>query len=130
MDKVVHFEIPADDLDRAQEFYKKMFEWQINKVPNVDIEYHMINTVAVDANNMPVEKGAINGGLVKRVSQGESPVIVIDVSSIDTYLTKTKDFGGKVLMPKIKIGEFGYYARISDTEGNILGLWEPIKTNS
>ena len=88
MDKVVHFEIPADDLKRAQDFYNKMFGWQINQVPDVDMTYYMVNTTEVGDNHMPKEPGAINGGMMKRSTPDESPVIVVDVSSIDDYLKK------------------------------------------
>ncbi len=122
MDKVVHFEIPADDLARAQKFYKNLFGWSFNEVP--DMNYYMVNTVAVDKNNMPEEPGAINGGMMKRNFPQESPVIVVNVSSIDEYLKKAMSLGGKVVLPKMDIGQFGFYARISDTESNIIGIWQ------
>jgi len=122
LDKVVHFEIPADDLARAQKFYKNLFGWSFNEVPGMD--YHMVSTVGVDKNNVPKEPGAINGGMMKRNSPNESSVIVVNVSSIDEYLKKAVSLGGKIALPKMDIGQFGFYARISDTEGNIIGIWQ------
>jgi uncharacterized protein len=125
MDKVVHFEIPADNLDRAKKFYQSLFGWQITDFPQMN--YTIVNTVAVDENNMPKESGAINGGMLKRNHPGEQPVIVINVSSVDEYLKKVEKAGGKTVMPKVKVGEMGLYARVTDTEGNMIGLWEHLR---
>ena len=64
MDKVVHFEIPVDDLKRAQNFYKIIFGWTIEPMP--EMNYTILRTVEVDEKFMPKEKGAINGGMMKR----------------------------------------------------------------
>ncbi len=122
MNKVVHFEIPYDDQDRAQKFYQDVFGWQINKMP--DMDYHMVTTVPCDEKMIPKEPGAINGGLMPKDPTGDHPVIVIDVPSIDDHIQKIESSGGKVIMPPIKVGEFGLYARVADTEGNIIGIWQ------
>lgn len=127
MDKVVHFEIPAADVARAKKFYSEIFGWQIDKVPSDDMEYYMVKTVETDKKNMPLEAGAINGGLMKRMGKTETPVLVIDVASVDDYLKRIKKAGGKVVMEKQKVMDMGLYARVSDTEGNIIGIWEDIK---
>jgi predicted enzyme related to lactoylglutathione lyase len=75
----------------------------------------------------PKEPGAINGGLLKRDSTSKHPVILIEVPSIDEHLKKINENGGKTIMSKTKVGDFGLYARIEDTEGNIIGIWEKIK---
>jgi len=126
MDKVAHFEIPMDDVDRAQNFYKSIFSWNIEKAG--EMPYWMIKTVECDENNMPKETGAINGGFFKRdEGQNISPVIIINVSNIDEYLDKIKENGGKVTLEKQNVGDFGFYARFEDTEGNLMGLWENAK---
>lgn len=125
MNKVVHFEIPADDLDRAKIFYQTIFGWRINDVPQMD--YTMVTTVDTDEKQMPKEAGAINGGLMKRQSAGESPVIVINVPSVDEYISKVEEGGGKVVMPKMQVGDMGLYVRVTDTEGNVIGLWQDLK---
>ena len=124
MDKVVHFEIPADDPERAQNFYKKIFGWKINAVPG--IPYFIINTVETDEKNMPKELGAINGGMMQRNAPDESPVIVVSVKSVEEYLKKIEKEGGKVVLPLQEVGGMGLYARICDTEGNIIGLWQDL----
>lgn len=121
MDKVVHFEIPFDNLDRAKKFYK-IFGWQLEDFPGMD--YTGVRTVDVDQNQMPKEPGAINGGMMKRTNDVKNPVIAIHVQSIDESVKKVLAGGGKVVMPKKPIGPMGYYAYINDTEGNIIGLWE------
>lgn len=122
MDKVVHFEVPADDLERAKNFYQTVFGWQMNSIPGMD--YTMVLTAEVDENHMPKEPGAINGGMYKRKEAGEPTTIVVGVSSIDDYLQKVEKAGGKILAPKQTVGDMGFYARVGDTEGNIFGLWE------
>jgi predicted enzyme related to lactoylglutathione lyase len=126
MDKVVHFEIPFDDANRAQIFYKNVFGWQINAMPNMD--YYIATTTEADPKTMmPREPGAINGGMLKRDPTGTYPILVIAVSSIDETLKKIAKSGGQTVLPKMKVGDFGYYARISDTEGNIIGIWEMVQ---
>lgn len=124
MDKVVHFEIPVDDLPRAKKFYN-IFGWHLEDMPGMD--YVAVRTVPVDQNSMPSEPGAINGGMFKRTNEVRSPVVAINVDSIDDSLAKVLKAGGKVVTEKKKVAEMGYYAYVSDTEGNILGLWESIQ---
>ena len=124
MDKVVHFEISADDISRARKFYEGLFGWKMNEVR---MDYHLVSTVETDETGMPKQPGAINGGMMKRNAPGESPVVVIKVASIDEHLKKIPSAGGKVVLPKQPVGDFGLYARISDTEGNIIGLWQDVK---
>ena len=124
MNKVVHFEIPADDLQRADDFYKSIFGWDIKAMPMPGGEYHIATTVAVDENQMPKESGAINGGLYKREKPEQRPVFYIDVPNIDEYLNKVEEKGGKVVTPKTPIPQMGAYAQITDTEGNVIGLFE------
>jgi predicted enzyme related to lactoylglutathione lyase len=125
MDKVVHFEIPADNLDRAKTFYKSLFGWQITDIP--EMNYTIVHTVPVDEHQMPKEPGGINGGMMKRSKPGEQPVIVINVASVEESLRKVEKAGGKVVMPKTQVGEMGLYARVTDTEGNVIGLWETLQ---
>lgn len=126
MNKVVHFEIPFDKQERAQKFYQDVFGWQINKFAEMD--YWIATTCKIDQTSMmPMEPGAINGGLLKRDKTGKNPVIVMDVPNVDEHLEKIKKAGGKVVMPKMSIGTFGFYARAKDTEGNVIGIWQTLK---
>ncbi|MBI5272791.1 MAG: VOC family protein [Chlamydiia bacterium] len=127
MDKVVHFEIPVDDMKRAKKFYE-IFNWQMQDIEGMD--YVGVRTVHVDDNRMPKEAGAINGGMMQRTAQVTAPVVAIHVSSVDEYLKKVLKAGGKMVMPKMEIPGMGYYAYISDTEGNVVGLWETMAASS
>ena len=93
MNKVVHFEIPYDDQARAQKFYEDVFGWEITKFPEMD--YHLVTTTPSDENMKPKDPGAINGGLLPKDPTGNSPVLVIDVPSIDEHLKKIEESGGK-----------------------------------
>lgn len=128
MNKVGHFEVPADDLERAKKFYQEVFEWQIHALPEANFHnYHSVITTPTDEHHMPKEPGGINGGLYKRSQSNEPTTIVIEVPSIDQYLEKVKKAGGKVVLEKQPVSNFGSFARIKDTEGNLVGLWETNK---
>ena len=120
--RVVHFEIPADNVKRAEAFYSKAFGWQMNHIPGMG--YTMVGTTPSDQNGMPKEPGAINGGMAKRGSPLKNPVITIGVQSIDEALETVKKLGGKVVKKKEAVGDMGFSAYIKDTEGNVIGLWQ------
>ena len=122
MGKVVHFEIPADDLSRAKKFYNTVFGWKASDVP--EMEYVMLGTTESDENGMPRQPGAINGGMMKRHEPLKHPVVTIDVESIDDALSKVKKNGGQVVREKLPIGDMGFTAYIRDSEGNVIGLWQ------
>lgn len=125
MDKVVHFEIPYDDAERASEFYKKVFGWKINSVP--EMNYNIVHTVDIDEKNMPKEAGAINGGMYKRDEKSaKNPVIVISVKNVDEAVKKAEKAGGEVFRPKMQVGNMGLYAQVKDSEGNVIGIWQDI----
>ena len=122
MDSVVHFEIPADDVKRAQKFYSSVFGWKINSMP--DMGYAILGTTEVDKNQMPTKPGAINGGMLKRQPPVKSVVITINVMSIDDAAKKIVKQAGKIIGKKSKVGDMGYSAYFKDTEGNVIGLWQ------
>jgi len=125
MDKVVHFEIPADDTARAREFYGSVFEWNLQPMQGYD--YTMALTTPVDQKTqMPTEPGAINGGIRKRSAETPTPVIVVSVDSIDQSLKKIESEGGSTVLPRTEMSGMGAYAYFKDPEGNIMGLWETI----
>ena len=122
MRSVVHFEIPADDVARAKEFYSSIFGWQLQDMPEMD--YTIVQTTAVDENQMPTAPGAINGGLMRRSQDTPSPVLTIDVESVDQALEQVEAAGGKVVRPRTEIPGMGAFAYFTDPDGNTLGLWE------
>jgi len=126
MNKVSHFEIPYEDAERAQKFYQEVFGWQINKFS--DEGYYLAFTTKSDQNTMmPLELGAINGGLLKRDSTAKHPLLVIDVPNIDDHIKKIEDAGGELVMPKVSVGDSGFFARVADTEGNVIAIWQQLK---
>jgi predicted enzyme related to lactoylglutathione lyase len=124
VDAVVHFEIPAEDLDRAKEFYAAAFGWTSYTVPMGESDYVTVTTVPVDqATMMPTEPGAINGGLVQKSAAMSAPVITIGVASIDAALERVTAGGGSIVLPRTEVSE-GAFAYFEDSEGNLMGLWE------
>ena len=125
MDKVIFFEIPADQPKRAREFYQTTFGWQMNEIPSM--HYTQIGTVEADVlgvRGTPKEPGAINGGMVQRNDPVKNPIIYISVDSIDEAAASIEKNGGKILKPKSPVGNFGFTAYFKDTEGNVVGLWQ------
>ena len=125
MDKVIFFEIPADDLARARKFYGTVFDWKMNEIPQM--HYTQVGTVEADrlgVRGTPKEPGAINGGMVERGDSVKSPVIYISVKNIDEAATTIEKNGGKIIQPRTPVGNFGFAAYFRDTEGNVVGLWQ------
>jgi uncharacterized protein len=120
--RVVHFEIPADDVGRAREFYQAAFGWDLNAVPEAD--YTMVSTTPTNEQGMPSDPGAINGGMLKREPPVTSPVITIDVEDIDKTLERIGTLGGSTVQPKQSVMDMGFAAYFNDSEGNLMGLWQ------
>ncbi len=118
MPRVVHFEISVDKPERAKKFYEKVFGWKIEKYGPMD--YWLITTGEKD-------EAGIDGALMKREESKQNIVNTISVPSIDEFIEKVKENGGKVLMPKQTIPSFGYHTYCQDTEGNVFGIMEEDK---
>jgi len=119
----VHFEIPADDQERARKFYQVALGWRIDPVPGMD--YNMVVTTPMDeSTGAPTEPGAINGGMVGREDALKTPVITVDVEDINATLATVESLGGAVVKPRETIPGMGSFAYFKDTEGNVMGLWE------
>lgn len=127
MDSVVHFEIPADDVNRAKKFYQDLFGWDIHAIPMQKDMYYMLHTAPTDDKGMMTQPGTINGGMMQRQFTGEPVVIVVNIKNLDESLAKAKSSGATVVMEKMKVMDMGLYARIKDTEGNTIGLWQDLK---
>jgi predicted enzyme related to lactoylglutathione lyase len=120
---VVHFEIPADDKERANTFYKGAFGWMLNPMQEMDYTI-AITTPSDPQTGMPSAPGAINGALFPRSGELKTPIITVDVDDVDASLGQIESAGGSVVKGKEAIPGMGYYAYFKDTEGNILGLWQ------
>ncbi len=121
MPRVVHFEIAAQEPERALKFYADVFDWSAQKWGPE--EYWLLKTG---------EDGeiGINGGLARAKSPEGFPnsVNTIDVESIDAYIEKVTANGGTVAVPKMTVPTIGYLCYCKDTEGNLFGLMQPDPT--
>jgi predicted enzyme related to lactoylglutathione lyase len=122
MDKVVHFEVPFDDGERATAFYHEAFDWQLNSMPQM--QYTLVTTTPTDEQGMLSETGGINGGMLHRQGPITAPVITIGVDDIDDSLARIEKLGGRVAIGKQPVGDMGFSAYFHDTEGNLIGLWQ------
>lgn len=123
--EVVHFELPAKDLARARKFYQKTFGWKMESVPEMD--YTLVQTARVDRKGMPRDPGTINGGMAERGGPLKTTVVTVLVTNIDATVRKVARAGGRLVRKKMSIGPMGFVAYISDTEGNVVGLFQPGK---
>lgn len=123
MSRLIHFEIHADDPERAMNFYRELFGWQFTKWDG-PMPYWMVVTG-------PDAQPGINGGLMKRMgpppAKGQ-PVNAFPctcyVENVDASVAKATGMGAEVALPKMAIPGVGWLAYIHDTEGNILGLMQ------
>lgn len=97
--KVVHFEIPADDVERAGAFYEKAFGWRLATAPGMG--YTIVGTTPTDERGASTEPGAINGGMLERQAPISNVVITVDVDDVDEALRKIEELGGSVVRGKL-----------------------------
>jgi len=124
MPRPIHFEIHAEDLDRAQRFYETMFGWTFTAVAGSS--FRLIRTG---------QGPGIDGGMMRRrgpAPQGGEPltswVCTIDVDDVDLYVARAEASGGSPAQPKMAIPGVGWLAYVKDSEGNILGMMQEDRT--
>jgi len=113
--KVVHFEIPFDDAQRAQRFYREALDWQLEQFG--EMPYFM--TRGEDSDGMGTD-----GALAERDPDLQTPLIYIAVADIDASLARVTASGGQPLTERMPIPSMGYWAAFRDTEGNRIGLFQ------
>lgn len=118
---IIHFEIPANDVEKVKKFYTDVFGWKIEKTPNM--EYYIITTVPMDDKGNLLRPG-VNGGLYKREQPMQQPVNYVWVESVVEYSKKIADLGGKIVVPKMEVPGMGWFALGQDPEGNTFGIFE------
>lgn len=121
--RVVHFEVPFDDGDRARSFYGEAFGWSFHDA--LGRHYVNVEPGPVDEDGRPVHPGSINGGLLRRESPTDRPMVTIQVDDIEAALAKIEEAGGTVVLSPQHVADYGKTAYFKDTEGNQMGLWEP-----
>ncbi|HEU5339597.1 MAG TPA: VOC family protein [Sulfuricaulis sp.] len=116
MPRVVHFDISADDPERAIRFYRDVFGWKVEKWIG-PFDYWLVKT------GEPNEPG-IDGGLARREHAGDSIINFVDVASVADISASIVANGGKIVQPKQTIPGIGYLAVCMDTEGNRFGIMQ------
>lgn len=112
MNRIVHFEIPAKDPDKAIAFYKNTFGWKFTKWG--DIPYWIIQT----GESQP----GIDGGLLERRHPEQPVVNTIEVENVDEMAKKIEANGGEIVVSKMAIPTVGWLMYFKDPDGNITGM--------
>jgi predicted enzyme related to lactoylglutathione lyase len=119
MPTIVHFDVPAENVERAKKFYSALFKWRFESFP--EMEYSLITTENLDGTP------GIGGGMGKRMDPSQRMMNYFGVSSIDAAMKQVKSLGGKIVSEKMAVPGMGYLVNCIDTEGNAFGLWEEDK---
>jgi len=115
MSTIVHFDVPAEDIERAKKFYAGLLGWKFESYPGM--EYNLITTTNLDGTP------GVGGGMGKRMDS-QRIMNYFGVKSIDAAMKQVKSLGGSILTEKMAVPKMGYLANCRDTEGNMFGLWE------
>lgn len=121
---VAHFEIYANDPQKLGQFYTSLFDWQIEPAPQAN--YTTIKTVETDPHGRASQPGGINGGMIKRPA-GFTPrawVNYVNVESVDQAVSKAKHLGAQISKPKSAVPGMGWFAMMTDPEGNEFAVWQ------
>jgi len=120
--RVVHFEIGAEDPKKLSEFYQKALGWEINEWPGSN--YWMVGK------EEDRSVGAIFGGIMKRF-ENEKTINTIEVEDIDAAIKDVTGNGGKIVKEKASMdmgpGEVMWWCYAADPEGNVFGLMQMAK---
>lgn len=116
MSRIIHFEIPAEQPERAMAFYAKTFGWSYQQWG--EAPYWMVSTG-------PKEQPGIDGAIMPREHSGQTVNNVVQVASLEAAMDAVKANGGELLTPVIPIPGIGRYANARDTEGNSFGMMQP-----
>ena len=119
MARITHFDISADDADRAMNFHESVFGWKFKKWDHPSMNYWMIATG---------EGPGIDGGMGLKAESNMPNMNTVDVESVESTLAAVAEHGGKLVSEKAPIPGIGWFAVIEDTEGNMLGLMEEDQT--
>lgn len=128
MNPVVHFEMPYENGERLMKFYANAFGWQMQKLGEDMGAYVLAGTTETDEKMMVKTPGTINGGFFpKNPDTHLNTSVVISVENINEAMKNISSSGGKVLGEPMEIPGIGKYISFSDTEGNRVGVLQPIK---
>jgi predicted enzyme related to lactoylglutathione lyase len=116
MSTIVHFDVPAEDVERAKKFYSGLLGWKFESFPAM--QYNLISTTNLDGSP------GVGGGMGKRMDPSQRMMNYFGVPSIDAAMEQVKSLGGKVLTGRMSVPGMGFLANCIDSEGNAFGLWE------
>jgi uncharacterized protein len=110
--KLVHFELPAQDTDRAKAFWSAVGDWQFGDSAMPDFDYFMVQTA-------PEQGGAVYA------SQGgeKGPIVYFDTDDIDASISKVKELGGSA-EEKMPVPGMGWFVACKDNQGTSFSLWQ------
>ncbi len=120
MPKFVHIDISANDPERAANFYRTVFGWNVHKLDG-PMPYWLISTGD--------DPGDLGGGIGQRAESWQTVIPTIDVDSVDDYEKKLVAAGGSVVTPKQLIPGVGQLLNFKDPEGNIFSILQPAEGN-
>jgi len=115
---VVHWELWSEDPEGIADFYKKVFDWEIRSIP--DLNYHLVETGG---------EGGINGGIMKP-QKGPWPgklALYIDVDDLQAYGKRVVEAGGKIVVEAMEVPGVGHLSLFEDPDGRVLGMWKQQK---
>lgn len=122
----MHFEIPAEDVEKLTNFYEKLFGWKTKRtevgVPP-ESDYRLVETVPTDEEGNPVRNG-VNGAIFKRQDADTRFTYYVQVESVDEYSRKIEELDGKISESKVEVPSVGWVAFALDPEGNPFGMFE------
>jgi predicted enzyme related to lactoylglutathione lyase len=121
MGSIVHFEIPANDVNKLKAFYEKAFGWKIVHAPAGGMDYWVIHTVPTDEKGMLLEQG-VNGGMYHKRGENNLPVNYVSVENIDKSVKAAEKLGASVVSGKQEIPGVGFFAVVCDPEGNQIAM--------
>ncbi len=110
--RIGHVEFASTDLERTRAFFSGLFGWSFNTWSE---DYYLFS-----APDKP------NGGIMKvdKVEPGNSTVVYVEVDDIESTLKHVEELGGSVAQPKTEIPDMGWYAHLTDPDGNVIGLYQ------
>jgi predicted enzyme related to lactoylglutathione lyase len=116
--RVVHFEIPANEPEKLAKFYADLFGWKIDKIPVPGFDYWTCQTG---------DGPGINGGIMKRAVPQQCLTNYIKVEQLDRFVEKAKSLGANVVVPRSPVKGMGWFAVALDPENNPVGFWQDDK---
>lgn len=123
MPRIIHFELPVENVERAAKFYEGVFGWDVQGWEQ-DESYWLVTT---GSDETGIDEPGIDGGFIDK-KLAPALVNIIGVDSVDDYLKKAEQAGAKILREKEEIPNVGFAAYIQDPEGNTVGLFEAAST--